>query len=437
MKIINKRADFIFNLIGFQTYEKNKNYKLTTMCYVESVDDSDLIYNALTCEMILTNKGELYHKQNEEFLVKHWFFIEENFDMYSFCNGIKQMYCATKLKTHYSTINFFTIMTTMSCNARCPYCFEKGRKITTMNKELALDVGKYIGRYGTENLKLFWFGGEPLCNTDAVDVICKYLNDNNIKFDSRFATNGYLINTIKKEKFLKEWNTIECQITLDGTEDMYNETKGFVNVSESAFKRVINNIDFLLENNVRVIIRLNVSNKNYDNLYELIDLLYEKYNRYIGSRIFSVYCHLLFDEEMETDKYIKIDKRLRDLKLLPYRSLTSKKIVTNCMANSFNNILITAEGKLGLCEHFSDTEFIGSIYGSKLDYSVINEWHMPEWIKECKTCPYYFQCTKIKKCPDGRCTQQWRDNLDFQIRDSMKNTYKKFRSANNEKSNDL
>ena len=75
-------------------------------------------------------------------------------------------------------------------------------------------------------------------------------------------------------------------MTLDGTEDVYNQTKAFVCKENSPYQRVMSNIKNLLEADISVTIRLNMDAENVDNLKELTHELgeYFRNNSNLGVR---------------------------------------------------------------------------------------------------------------------------------------------------------
>jgi UTP--glucose-1-phosphate uridylyltransferase len=84
------------------------------------------------------------------------------------------------------------------------------------------------------------------------------------------TSNGYLFDEKLVTKAVHSWNLEDIQITLDGTENVYNKTKNYIYKNTNAFKRVIDNIGLLLKAGVRVMIRLNIGEHNKEDLYELV-----------------------------------------------------------------------------------------------------------------------------------------------------------------------
>jgi sulfatase maturation enzyme AslB (radical SAM superfamily) len=57
-------------------------------------------------------------------------------------------------------INGFTIFTTMDCNARCFYCYEKGQPKISMTDEIAKDTADFILKTSSNTpVDIRWFGG--------------------------------------------------------------------------------------------------------------------------------------------------------------------------------------------------------------------------------------------------------------------------------------
>ena len=89
----------------------------------------------------------------------------------------------------------FTILTTTKCNARCFYCYEmKSKNKHHMTPETALKAANYIASVAPKGktINLNWFGGEPLFNMKAIDIITQRIRDLGVNFMTSFTTNGYL-----------------------------------------------------------------------------------------------------------------------------------------------------------------------------------------------------------------------------------------------------
>ena len=106
-------------------------------------------------------------------------------------------------------------------------------------------------------------------------------------------SNGYLFddNLIKTAK--EDWNLQNVQITLDGTEEIYNKTKNYIYKNdENPFKRVINNIHKLAYNKISVSIRMNCDKHNFEDLIKLVHYLHEEFK---GNDLVSMYVWPIFE----------------------------------------------------------------------------------------------------------------------------------------------
>ena len=79
------------------------------------------------------------------------------------------------------------------------------------------------------------------------------------------------------------------------------------------------------------------------------------------------------------------------------------------MADDCATTTIMPDGELGKCEHYSDTDFWGSIYSDKIDRSVIEDFRRAKYLGEhCDKCRLYPLCYQLIRCaqtiPD-RCDE--------------------------------
>ena len=312
-----------------------------------------------------------------------------------------------------------------------------------MSEQTASDVADYIIRSSKGNkVRIRWFGGEPLCNTEAIDIICSKLKANGTEFTCNFTTNGYLFNDENVKKALENWNTTDVQVTLDGTEKVYNRVKNFIYTGVNAFAIVTDNIERLLKAGIKVKVRMNMDQHNEKDLYTLSDWLLERFGKYDS---FFAYVHLLFEDtgklQMErTDferhemiqKFFDFEDYLRDRQPnFPIRTVRGLVQYRQCMADDPTSTSIMPDGHLGKCEHFSDTDFWGSIYSDEIDQNVIKDFQRIRYLGEqCDKCPMHPMCIHLMRCtqtiPD-RCDAVDR-RLHFRNIDRiMKDTYRLYK----------
>ena len=408
------------------------------MAYVLSrdVEGGVLVFHVLTREMLLLAPEEYAAPDSMPALREKWFRVPERMEDQKYADQVRFVRKTIQKKPEH--IAGYTIFTTTDCNARCFYCYEMGRSRIPMNEETAHKAASYIANHCGEKkkVKLGWFGGEPLLNKKVIDIICQDLTAQGIQYLSNMISNGYLFDEETVRQAVELWNLTWVQITLDGTEEVYNRCKAFIyKDSPSPYQVVMANIGHILDAGVRVHVRMNMDNHNAEDLFALTDELHE---RFAGKKKLTAYSHVLF-EFMGSKEHIRAEKERRDLyqnqqnlrkKLFEY-GLTAKRylakdVPTNhCMADSDKALTILPNGELGLCEHYSEDHFVGHIDDEKLNESVLQSFRECwEPIDDCKKCFFYPECIRLKKCAEQQeCFPEMREEERQKMLEAMLTTY--------------
>ncbi|MCH5190787.1 MAG: 4Fe-4S cluster-binding domain-containing protein [Oscillospiraceae bacterium] len=440
MKTIVPAAELVTRILGKQRRQAGLNYRLLRFCIQCPVEDGTLIYNPLTLELLLLSTSEMNSLTENEELISKWFLVPKEQDDYALADHLHDI--AVHVQKPVDYINHYTILTTTNCNARCYYCFEQGCVRKNMSKDTASRLAQYITEHiGDKKAQLHWFGGEPLANQEAIDTICQELTNAGVRYCSSIASNGYLFDkpTIQKAKDI--WHLEKAQITLDGTEEVYNRTKAFLCPDGSPFQRVLNNIELLQNSGINVSIRLNVGEENWQDLLRLADQLAERFKGQKGFFVYPSPLHDKINDESKwvlthssslADKFRKVRDRLIQLELYGDGRLARSIKVTQCIANNDGAVVVLPDGKLGCCEHFLDSEIYGDINSEERDYDMLVGWkeRTPAG-QECFDCSYYPQCYRLKKCPGGRtCTEIEREMMEKRLRSQILNEYYIYTSKN-------
>lgn len=408
-------------------------------CIELPMDDGHLLFNLLTREMVLLSEEEYAARFESAYLKDHWFIVPEDSNDKEYADLVKWVLQTRQKKA--KNITGYTIFPTTDCNARCFYCFELGRSRIPMTNETALKVMDYIKSHcGGEKVSISWFGGEPLFNQSAIDTICDGLHRENVEFKSTVVSNGYLFDAAAVQRAVELWNLKKVQITLDGTEAVYNKAKAFIYRQGSPYQVVLGNIGRLLNASVSVAIRLNMDLYNAEDLLTLVDELAQRFG---GRKGLHVYAHHLFkgDEPMAVthtdEEWEKRDEAMRRLNekidqcgLAAKRGISKHIKMNHCMADSGKSVTILPDGNIGLCEHFSETEFVGHIDREGFDPQMVASWkeRMPE-IPECAECFYYPECIKLKKCAsESVCFRQLRQDQLRKTKQQMLYEYEKWKA---------
>ena len=409
--------------------KQNIKYRLSHFVVKQVTDDGILLYNNVT-GCLLFFKSEKDIKENFIFLVEYWFYLPV--DSFNECDWVDFLRTKRIDDASHQGINSYVIMTTLDCNARCFYCYEKGTPRISMTEKNALVTSEYIQRHSTNKVKLTWFGGEPLLNTVVMDLICQKLNDFGISYFSHIITNGLLFTRNIVNKAINVWKLKRVQITLDGTEQVYLRAKAYVNSQGSEFQIVLDNIEALLNSKIAVNIRLNQDAYNTEDLLELRAILH---NRLGTNPYLTIYNHLLFNFEGDYTQeqigcYYKLKNKLTVLEYIKGYKLPNGMTDHQCMADSSHSLVITPSGIIGKCEHFTEEKMIGSIFTEDIDSSVLKMWNERyDKQKECNLCPLYPTCIRIKMCPNQKkhCSDFYRKDRMESLNIAIKYCYKEWK----------
>ena len=439
MKQIRKAHENTLTILG-AAKRPAAGCRLMKYCLEARTDDGILLLNLLTREMVLLSEEEYANLTQLPELRQRWFVVPEELDEKEFADMVR--WVRQSLARKKRTITQYTILSTMDCNARCFYCYEKGRPRTPMSAETADKTVDYIKAHcNEEKVNIMWFGGEPLYNLPVIDRICEGLNREGVEYACRMVSNGYLFDDETVEKAVSLWKLKHVQITLDGTEAVYNRSKAFIYRQGSAYQVVLANIGRLLKAGIQVAIRLNLDLYNAENLMQLADELAERFS---GMGDLRVYTHLLFDDEHTeakprsdaqwTARYTalqNLNDKLRALGLASPRRLPGENRVNYCMADSGSAVVVFPGGDLGLCEHLSEDGYVGHVDSQAWDKKIVAGWREPaEELPECRDCFYYPSCLRLKQCPTiAPCIPQFREQCLRETQRSMLQEYTLWRSG--------
>ena len=425
------------NTIKILGKARSAEQDLRWMHYVlaQPVEGGVLVFHTLTRALLLLTPEEYAAPDNLPELRDGWFRVPQEMDDMKYADQVRFIRRTMQKEPEHTTT--YTIFTTTDCNARCFYCYEMGRSRIPMSDETAHKAAAYIAAHcGGEKVHLHWFGGEPLFNKQVIDIICTDLAEKGIVYESMIISNGYLFDGATVEQAVSHWKLKSVQITLDGTEEIYNRSKAFIyKDGKSPYQVVLANIRRLLDAGVSVHIRLNMDEHNADNLMELADELHERFG---GKGKFSVYSHTLFEfagskaniraqEERHQlyQKQQRLRKKLDDCGIGASHYLRQKLRIRQCMADSGGSLTILPNGELGLCEHYSENNLVGHLDSEELDTAVVQSFRECwEQIEDCKTCFYYPECIRLKKCAEYKeCFPEMRDEYREMLLGGMRNAY--------------
>ena len=452
MKLIYNKTKIVSKILSKQNIDDTLKYRKIFYIAECPVKEGVLLLNTLTYELIFLSAAEAelleepdINIPNMRYLAENYFLVPEDFDDKKLAKQI--INTRIQIQNIYTNppLSFFVILTTTGCNARCFYCFERGAKVSNMTEQTAHDVAAFIEKKGADKVKLQWFGGEPLVNIKAIDIICNDLVKSNVNYTSIMVSNGYLLDEAVIKKAIDLWKLEKIQITLDGTEEVYNKVKDYVyKDASSPFIRVLKNIEKALKAGIQINIRLNMDEHNVDDLFELSKQLVERFGKYGNCyiyvvRLFDDTCskirdravndrHKLIESSIRLQNYIDQNMPKFLIKDLPKSFGTPN----TCMACSDTAVMIVPDGHLGKCEHFVDSDFYGSIYSDEIDVQKIIKYK--DWetiVPECEHCELKSLCLHLKCCTGvpKHCDDIDKKAIKNRLDSKLKNIYNKFKET--------
>ncbi|MCY7875088.1 radical SAM protein [Bacillus spizizenii] len=298
------------------------------------------------------------------------------------------------------------LMPTEKCNFRCTYCYED-YQLGRMTKETIKGIKNLISRRvgDLEQLYISWFGGEPLVAKDIVLDISKFTHNitqkyKNLEYRAGMTTNGYTL-TPKLFENLTKLKVLDYQISLDGPEEIHNETRIKAN-GEGTYKAIWDNLLSMKEVSepFSVILRVHVTPNNVSGLDSLIsDLKREFIDDTRFKIIFKAVGHLggendgnfsVLTGEKKYNTLAQLEKKLqgnntkKDLNYDPYV----------CYAAKPNSLIIRSDGSIAKCTValYEDFNKIGYI---RSDGTLnINQKRLTPWFKGFENFDYH-----ILECP--------------------------------------
>ena len=422
------------NLLGTiaTSVSEISSYKKTAFLLTRRCDDGFLACNTLTGEMVLLTAEEIHildtvasveDVRKLEELCCHALVVPVGLDEVKRTEQLRAIIYRQREST--KIINHYNILPTTNCNARCFYCYESDVRHINMTRDVADRLVSFISRHRGDSdvVHLSWFGGEPTLGLRWIDYLCSSLDRLGIPFTSDMVSNGYLFDEVLVRHAKRDWNLTGIQITLDGTEHIYNDVKSYVGVSDNPFFRVIRNIELLLDAGIRVDVRLNVDEHNVE---DVLDLVGDLEDRFAGREKLIVYARLLkegvgFTPVVHTDedvvplrkKYINLRKRLEN-DGWPQNRLDSLPHLRafHCMADNPGIVQVTPDGKFGKCEDAIFRHTVGSLRDGITDMREVERWRQLDYYEECATCPLLPSCAHlIAHCP-SRSKRCWKDEKE-------------------------
>ncbi len=365
-----------------------------------SVDGKPVIFNSVMCQhMELTREvqdvldGERTDEKLLASLVAGGFVVLDGVDEVNYVKGLA-IRRRIALDTYHLTVN-----TTMDCNLRCAYCYERHGVGTTLSDELIESIGNHLYYKSTldkfKTLELTLFGGEPLLNQDVVERLVGKVDEMSrqlgFKVVYKIVTNGTLV-TERVISLFKPYVT-RFQITLDGLESGTGR-KSKREAILASLRRIS------LTNNFSVNLRINYDAETIKSVNVLADLV-----DFLPRDRTIVTLHKIWQED--EDKVAKSDIE-NAISVFNDRgfvvgSLTISQTSFRCVSDLYSQAVINYDGSVFKCtaRDFDKAHRLGRLtkYGIiDWDQNKVRDYLGLDFASCCQ------ECKLMPSCP-GICSQ--------------------------------
>lgn len=359
--IISGNKNVIKFIYSAENYlEFSDEVKLSIFNYIQKDKQGYLVYNTLYNSLVRLNSLE-YEKlagkkkagrELRKMFMKHGLLIAKELDELKIYNQWSAL--QRRIDRPYVSVN---IATTLKCNARCYYCYEKGVRHSDFRERQLPQLMKFLKERVRENdtLALNWFGGEPLMNKKVLNFVSNELKKSGISFYSYIITNGSLINKRMVDTDFVRWNVKDVQITLDGLRETYEKRKAYVEKKRNIFSRILQKIELVAKSGIRVHIRLNVDRTNQMEILALVKLLSNRYGQFKEVTWYPAFLTGISDDLTEEEK-ISFVKNLFDITQNPAKMNIGRRLYSipksrACMRHDPKSFSIDVFGNVYSCEH--------------------------------------------------------------------------------------
>lgn len=207
----------------------------------------------------------------KEQLSSNGMLVEDNTDEIQLVKDIIE-----KIDTDDSSLHIH-VNPTLGCNFRCWYCYEDHSDSRFMQPDTISAIDKLLRSKITDkttSVHFSFFGGEPLLyfNKVAKPLIEQTVNtckEYDLPLSFHFTSNGYLLNKSIFD-FISDL-TISFQITLDGHRDSHNKVR--IAPGQGSYDIIVRNVKKLLSLKKNVILRINYTKENFNEIPAIIDNL--------------------------------------------------------------------------------------------------------------------------------------------------------------------
>jgi len=437
MKLLITGAPQLEALLPDVSMDPKLQYRPSVFNYIYRHGEAIYVYNTLSRRLALIDPQEEStltggSQQIPEALVQKRFLVRQDTDEtkhYAEAYAVLDSF-ARLTDRGYST---YEILPTTSCNARCFYCYEAGTAQRQMTPETADAVVEFIRRTRDpgKKLRLYWFGGEPLCRPEIIDRICRQLTKNRIPFYSTMVTNGILWTPELIRKAKKHWLLDRVQVSLDGYGEEHNRRKAYHGIAGDPFTKTIDNISALVNAGIGVMVRLNMDPGNIESIHQVYE--------YMKAR-FTTEQRILFDPATLMEQWFQwsagrtpeqqaqlrqawqaLRTRIAEDGFSRAKPLSNSLPRHFCMANDPSCVTLLPDGNLSLCQTGNENLYYGDVWQGIAKPELLDQWRCNTTIRpKCSGCTWLPECTGFAMCTAQ--TTDCKENAEDRFRHKLRRT---------------
>ena len=391
---------------------------------IVDIDDELFLYNSLSNAIIRlstekkkileTNlKTEIILTETQKKLFQMGFLVPVDLEE---INIVENQFQKNKFTNSKLMLSLFP---TYLCNLSCDYCFVRkkiNKKIIT-NNIISTYFNTILSLMKKEDPKYFKIqilGGEPLL---ILDEIIEFAQKVNNEFDDtaqlHIVSNGSIKLTEEQITRILNSNIKSIQFSIDGLEKEHDSIKKMKGTYNRLFNNINNIVKYskLLEENINIILRINISVENSKSLNELFLDLVNRINDISKIGIYPAFIDNINQNTSDTHCVINSDQVdiIEQFYILCKKYAISysyriNSLLGNCMFLNDSSYCIDPDFKIFKCENDmeSDKFSIGKVvknkiilnnydnYGRLRHLNIFSESYLNK--KECNNCSWLPIC---------------------------------------------
>ncbi len=299
------------------------------------------------------------------------------------------------------------VVLNLDCNLACAYCFEGTRKGKHfLSEETATWLMRFIDNRmdKKDDIKITFYGGEPLLSTDMIMHIAERTNRlsdaRGIAYGFNLITNGTLL-TRRVVESLKPLGLQSVSVTLDGPSNVHDQSRPYKSGTGS-FDTIISNLQDICDL-IDIEIGGNFTQTNYRMFPELLDVLIK--SGLSPDQISSVRFDPVYNEGNDyspdfhggcsslNEPWIAEAGVFLRSEIMNHGYHTDDIQPSVCMMERHDNFVVNYDGSLYKCPGLiGRTEFrSGTVKTGMSDYGVLH--NLGNWKnEECIACAYLPLC---------------------------------------------